>query len=127
MKKGFFLLVTAFLLFGFISCSNSDWAGIYTGVIPAADAEGIYVKITLNTNETYKVEYQYIGKGDDIFTNTGTFNWNSEKDTVILATEKEGDLPKYYKLGKNTLTQLDMAGKIITGEFANYYILTKAK
>jgi uncharacterized lipoprotein NlpE involved in copper resistance len=133
MKKSFFFLFTFLLLLSFISCGttgrdsgkSSDWAGIYTGVTPAADAEGINVKVTLNADETYTVEYQYIGKSNDIFTNTGTFSWNPEKNTVILDTEKEGDFPKYYKLGKNTLTQLDMAGNIITGEFASNYILKK--
>ncbi|MDR2718937.1 MAG: copper resistance protein NlpE [Treponema sp.] len=133
MKKKFLVTIISLLLLGFISCGttgrssekSSDWAGIYTGVIPAADAEGINVRITLKTNETYTVEYQYIGKSNDVFTNTGTFNWNTEKNTVILVTEREGDFPKYYKLGKNTLTQLDMAGNIITGEFADNYILKK--
>jgi uncharacterized lipoprotein NlpE involved in copper resistance len=126
MKKSFFAIVSSLLLLSFISCETTpDWVGIYAGVIPAADAEGINVKITLKTDETYTVEYQYIGKGDDVFTNTGKFNWNSEKNTVILVTERENDFPKYYKLGKNTLTQLDMTGNIITGEFANNYILKK--
>jgi uncharacterized lipoprotein NlpE involved in copper resistance len=133
MKKSFFVIVISLLLLNFISCGTmsrnsgkaSDWAGIYTGVIPAASAEGINVRITLNADETYTMEYRYIGKGDDVFTNTGTFNWNSERNTVILDTEREGDFPKYYKLGKNTLTQLDMEGNIITGELAKNYILKK--
>jgi uncharacterized lipoprotein NlpE involved in copper resistance len=133
MKKSFFVLVISLLALNFISCgttsrnsgNSSDWAGIYTGIIPAADAEGINVKITLNTDETYKLEYQYIGKSDDIFTYTGTFNWNSQKDTIILDKEKESDFPKYYKLGKNTLTQLDLEGNVITGNLANNYILKK--
>jgi uncharacterized lipoprotein NlpE involved in copper resistance len=133
MKKNMFLLVISLLLLSFISCGttssnsgkSSDWAGVYTGVIPAASAEGINVKITLNTDETYKVEYQYIGKGNDIFTSTGTFKWNPKGDTIILDKEREDDFTKYYKLGENALIQLDMEGKLITGEFADKYILRK--
>jgi uncharacterized lipoprotein NlpE involved in copper resistance len=133
MKKSFLALVASFLLLGFISCgttgagNSSDWAGTYTGVIPAASAEGINVSITLNANETYALNYQYIGKSSDNFTNTGTFSWNPEGSTIILNAEREGDFPKYYKLGKNTLTQLDLAGNKITGKLAKNYILKKQK
>jgi uncharacterized lipoprotein NlpE involved in copper resistance len=126
MKKSFFAIIASLLLLNFISCENSsNWAGTYAGVIPAADAEGINVKITLNADKTYSVEYQYIGKGDEVFTNTGTFNLNSEKNTITLNKEKEDDFSKYYKLGENTLTQLDLAGNIITGELADNYVLKK--
>jgi uncharacterized lipoprotein NlpE involved in copper resistance len=126
MRKSLFAIIATLLLLSFISCGNSsNWAGTYAGIIPAADTEGINVKITLNADKTYSVEYQYIGKSDDIFTNTGTFNLNSEKNTIMLNKEREDDFPKHYKLGENTLTQLDLAGNIITGELADNYILKK--
>jgi uncharacterized lipoprotein NlpE involved in copper resistance len=133
LKKNLFAAVAALMLLNALSCgttkhspeNTSAWAGTYTGVIPSAGGEGINARITLNTDKTYTVEYQYIGKSDEVFTRTGTFNWNPEGDTVIMDSEKEGDFPSYYKLGENTLTQLDLTGNLITGEFANDYVLKK--
>jgi len=133
MKKNVCILVSAILLLGFVSCKTMarssenvhDWAGIYTGVIPAADVEGINVKINLKADKTYIVEYHYIGKSDADFIHNGKFTLNTAGDTVILDKERKDDFPNLYKLGKNTLTQLDLEGNIITGELANNYILKK--
>ena len=144
MKKNIFGVVATLLLLNFISCGTTsrgsgdspettshssrdslDWAGIYTGVIPSAGGMGINVKFTLNTDETYTVEYQYIGKSDEIFPRTGTFTWNPEGDTIILDSINTDDFPSYYKLGENILIQLDLEGNIITGELADHYILKK--
>jgi uncharacterized lipoprotein NlpE involved in copper resistance len=136
MKKRFLAIIAVALLsLGAVSCKTAnnssgnppDWAGVYTGVTPAADAEGIDVKVALNADETYSVEYRYVGKSGDIFTHTGKFGWNPEKNTVILEQEREGDFPKYYKLVENALIQLDMSGNAITGELADNYVLKKQK
>jgi uncharacterized lipoprotein NlpE involved in copper resistance len=132
MKKSILVLFFALLSMNFFSCGISntnlknslDWAGVYTGVIPAADAEGINVEITLNNDGTYKVNYQYIGKGDDVFAHTGTFKWKNDGSTVILDSE---EIPPYYKIGENILTQLDMNGKKIVGTLANDYVLKKKR
>ena len=126
MKKKLLGAAAAILVLNLLSCATrAHWAGVYTGVIPSAGGEGIDVKITLNANETYKVEYRYIGKSNDVFTSAGKFNWNAEKDTIILGGEREGDIPTYYKMGKKALIHLDIEGNIITGELANDYILMK--
>jgi len=133
MKKSLFAVLATLLLLNFISCEKTrhnsknslDWAGIYTGVIPSAGGMGINVKVTLDTDETYTVEYQYIGESDEIFSSTGTFSWNSEGDTIILDSEGEDGFPPYYKLGENTLTHLDLEGNIITGDLADDYVLKK--
>ncbi|MCL1947015.1 MAG: copper resistance protein NlpE [Chitinivibrionia bacterium] len=135
MKKNIFFALAIFLLFNFISCKTTnnkpeilpDYAGIYTGIIPSAGGDGINVKITLNADETYTIEYKYIGKSDSVFSDNGKFIRNTEKDIVIFEKESENDFTKYYKLGENTLTHLDLDGNIISGEFADNYILKKEK
>jgi uncharacterized lipoprotein NlpE involved in copper resistance len=107
------------------SSQNSlDWQGIYEGTIPCADCEGINVQITLNEDGTYQATYLYRGK---IKENTplkvsGKFEWNESGSNIKLDSK---DIPPYYKVGENRLIQLDMAGKAITGELADMYILTK--
>jgi uncharacterized lipoprotein NlpE involved in copper resistance len=131
MKKSILIVFFALLSMNFFSCGTSnknlknslDWAGVYTGVIPAASSEGIKVEMTLNNDGTYRVNYQYLGKGDDdVFAHTGTFKWNNDGNTVILDSE---EIPPYYKVGENTLIQLDMRGKKIVGNLADNYVLKK--
>ena len=128
MKKNLSVLFLIILFLGFNSCGTTnriadnrlDWIGFYTGKVPGADSE-INVGITLNRDDTYKVTYQYIDKSDDIFTYTGTFKWKNG-NTVELDCK---EIPPYYQVGNNTLTQLDLGGKTIVGELANKYILKK--
>ncbi|MCL1931133.1 MAG: copper resistance protein NlpE [Treponema sp.] len=126
MKKRFLSVWAILWALSALSCATKEhWAGVYTGVIPSAGGEGIDVKVTLNANETYKVETRYIGKSNEVFTNAGKFTWNSERNIVILPNEREDLPPSYYKLGQKALIHLDIAGNVITGELANDYILMK--
>ena len=104
--------------------NSIDWSGVYTGVIPAADGPGISVEITLRTDATCEVYYRYIDRENSDFVYTGTFTWDESGNAVILDIE---DIPPYYHVGENTLTQLDMAGKPITGMLAEHYILSKVQ
>jgi len=132
MNKGFLVIISTLLLLNFASCASTridtnarttlDWAGIYTGTIPAADCEGIDVKIALYNNGTYLVNYRYIGRGDHVYNSTGPFKWDVKGNIITLVNK---DIPPYYLVGKNTLTQLDMKGKAITGKLAEKYVLKK--
>jgi len=104
------------------SKNSLDWAGVYTGTIPAADGEGINVRMKINKDNTYELTYDYIGKPANSFTNTGSFKWNDTGDIINLGL---AETPSYYKTTENKLIQLDMAGKPITGNFADMYVLTK--
>jgi uncharacterized lipoprotein NlpE involved in copper resistance len=130
-RKAFvFLLMAAIAISVLGSClsskgspkTNLDWAGVYTGTIPAADVEGINVRMKLNRDNTYELTYDYIGKPDNSFTFNGSFKWNNTGDTIHIEI---ADAPSYYKVAENKLIQLDMAGKPITGQFADMYVLTK--
>ena len=124
MRKSLLGAAAALLVLNLFSCATrTHWAGVYTGLIPSASGEGINVKVTLNADETYKVEYRYVGRSDEVFTNAGKFNWNLEKDTIII--EREGEPPSYYKLGEKALIHLDIEGNVITGQLAHSYILRK--
>jgi uncharacterized lipoprotein NlpE involved in copper resistance len=83
---------------------------------------GINVRIILNKDETYIVNYQYIGRSDQVFTYTGTFKWDERGNTITLDSDV---IPPHYRVGENTLTQLDMRGRLIRGELADYYVLRK--
>ena len=102
--------------------NSLDWEGLYTGTIPCADCEGIEVSVTLNEDNTYVMHYYYIGKENNLEPSKGTFTWNEDGNTVIFSDKTR---PHYFKVGENTLTQLDMEGKPIEGELAGMYVLNK--
>jgi len=144
MKKIFYALTVSALVFGLFACApnqpteptdtnngsenspdsetNPDWAGVYTGEIPAASGPGINVTITLRNDLTYEVLYQYVDRPDGDSTTTGTFKW--DKDTGIITLD-DTSIPPYYQVGENNLTQLDTEGNPITGPLADNYVLRK--
>jgi copper homeostasis protein (lipoprotein) len=97
----------------------------YAGVIPCADCDGIETKVTLFADTTFEFSNTYIGKNpkDTVGLNTtkrGKFMMHG--DTVHL----EGVENKYLK--KDTdLFQLDITGKVVTGNLADKYVLKKVK
>jgi uncharacterized lipoprotein NlpE involved in copper resistance len=106
-----------------LSQNGADWAGSYAGTIPCADCTGINVHLVLNSDETYQLHCQYLGKENNPdYSVSGKFTWNDAKNVITLDSQ---DWPRYYQIGENKLTQLDTEGKLITGEFADKYVLTK--
>ena len=103
--------------------SSTDYIGTYRGILPCADCEGLDTEIAINENGTFSIKTKYDGKGDKTFELKGNFKWNKAGNMIILNAVKNS--PNKYLVGKNTLTQLDMSGKKITGNLADEYILSK--
>jgi len=101
-----------------------DWPGTYKGILPCADCKGIETALILNNDNTYSYKTKYLGKGEGkVFVQKGSFTWD-ETGGVISLSGMEGK-PYLYKVGENTLTQLDIEGYAITGKLASMYILKK--
>jgi uncharacterized lipoprotein NlpE involved in copper resistance len=103
--------------------NSLDYIGTYKGILPCADCEGLETVICINENNTYNIKTKYQGKGDKTFEQKGTFSWNKAGNTIVLDNEERG--PNQYFVGENTLTQLDLSGKKITGDLASTYVLAK--
>jgi uncharacterized lipoprotein NlpE involved in copper resistance len=131
MTKSSVLSIALVCLFGISSCTSTGgagekqgeplWAGMYYGVIPAADCPGIAVVAIFNTSGFYKITYQYIDRDVPVVTFSGNFTWDEKAKTI---SPDGSDLPS-YKLKGDKLIQLDMKGKEITGRLARNYILRK--
>jgi uncharacterized lipoprotein NlpE involved in copper resistance len=131
-----YILPALFLITGLFSCaSNSasapdihtpeismNWPGVYAGVTPAADCPGIDVRLTLNYDRTFALQYQYIDRDVGVFSHEGTFTWDKTGRIVILDIE---NYPRYYQAAEGRFIQLDMQGNRITGDLADQYILEK--
>jgi uncharacterized lipoprotein NlpE involved in copper resistance len=136
MRKTILALIAVLVVFGVSACkprqavdaahnsrNSVNWDGVYAGVVPAASAPGIDVRITLYPNETYEMRYEYIDR-EGSFTDSGSFAWDEAGSVIKLDGT---DMPPYYKVGENVLIQLDMQGDEITGSLASAYILKKAQ
>jgi len=134
-KVFIFALMVVLVATGLSSCNKAkgtadvqnpktslDWAGVYTGTIPAADVSGINVRMQINKDNTYELTYEYLDKPDNTFTFTGAFKWDDTGSVIIIDI---ADAPSFYKVAENKLIQLDMAGNLITGDLADYYVLSK--
>ncbi|WP_194976531.1 copper resistance protein NlpE [Aquiflexum lacus] len=105
------------------SQNSLDYHGIYKGLLPCADCEGIEVTLELGPGDSYTRKSTYLGKDDnEIIESSGTFSWNGAGNTITLHGE---DLPNQFFVGENVLFQLDMQGNRITGELADNYKLNK--
>ncbi|GHS86780.1 hypothetical protein FACS189487_01690 [Campylobacterota bacterium] len=126
-----FLLAAAIVFSGCASAKNgadsvsntsnaSEWIGVYTGEVPGANSD-IKIEIVLNSDLTYIAKSKYLDKSDQTFETKGAFKW-IDTNTIFLDAK---DIPPYYRVGKNSLTQLDTQGNPISGKFANSYVLKK--
>ena len=95
-------------------------AGIYTGNLPCVDCESISTLLELNKNKSYILRYSYEGKSDDQFVKEGS--WSVKKNTLNL----EG-VDYKYKINRDYLVQLDLAGNEIKGDLAEKYQLSKVE
>lgn len=103
--------------------NSLDFMGIYSGVLPCADCEGIETTIELGSGNSYVKKIIYLGKDDQQIVETGgTFTWNEAGNTITL---NEEEMPNQYFVGENVLFHLDMEGNRITGELAEKYELRK--
>jgi uncharacterized lipoprotein NlpE involved in copper resistance len=105
------------------SRNSLDWDGIYQGVIPCADCEGIKTKMMLAKDGTYERTTVYLGRSEETFIDQGTFSWND--DNSIITINLENNDTQQYQVGENVLFFLDKEGNRITGSLADNYNLTK--
>ena len=107
------------------SRTSLDWDGMYRGVLPCGDCDGIHTTLSLNHDLTYKMITKHAGQADEAVEHSGTFTWNEEGSAITLNDVGSDDIPNRYFVGENNLTQLDKDGKRITGEPAARYVLSK--
>ena len=105
------------------SMSSVDWDGIYQGILPCADCEGIKTQLTLNKDLTYVLQTQYLGRKDSVFTKKGKFGWVNNGGSIVL----DNDNNQKYLVGENRIFHLDKDGNRISGDLAEKYVLEKEK
>ncbi|HEX9251864.1 MAG TPA: copper resistance protein NlpE N-terminal domain-containing protein [Ignavibacteriaceae bacterium] len=127
------LILSAILFIIIIGCSSTPEIvpdpkqvtfltnGIWLGMLPCADCEGIDYQLNLKNDYTFKQKSVYKGKSENIFINEGT--WGFVSDSVIAVSGNE-DYKMFIILG-NDLVMLDKDGNRIESNFEERYHLSK--
>jgi heat shock protein HslJ/uncharacterized membrane protein/uncharacterized lipoprotein NlpE involved in copper resistance len=97
--------------------------GVYTGVTPCADCEGIYTRLEFIDSVTYIKSSKYLGKSSRSFLDMG--QWSIQNDSVIAITAH--GTSQHYLCEGTALVMLNQEGKRIKGPLANYYKLMKGE
>ncbi len=105
------------------SRNSVDWPGVYTGVLPCADCEGIQTSVTLHPDGRFERRTLYLGKPGAASNDEGTFAWDDKGGVVTLSAPEAA--ARMYQVGENRLFHLDINGSRITGDLANRYVLEK--
>lgn len=103
--------------------NSLDYYGIYQGITPCADCEGIKVTVTLNADSTYTLQNVYLKNGEEVLPSefAGKYSWD-EKGFVITL-EGVTDAPSRFFVGEGSLSILDADGNKIETELAEHYVL----
>jgi heat shock protein HslJ len=103
--------------------NSLDYIGMYKGVVPCADCEGIETTLWLDYNNFVLIT-NYLGKKSKAESEfRGSYIWNNEGNTIILKGIENA--PNHYFVGENYLKQLDMDRNKIEGDLAEKYMLQK--
>lgn len=104
------------------SATSLDWFGVYRGVLPCADCQGIDMEITLNKDLTYTRTTNHLGKGKGM-EEKGSFAWDSTGNQITLGGSSGAFIR--YRVGENNLLALDTLGQRFTRTSGVNYMLKK--
>jgi len=108
------------------SRNSLDWEGVYRGVLPSDDCEGIDAFISLKRDQTYLLKLRYLGtpeKERKEIISEGKFTWDENGNNITL--EGAEDISGKFKVGENFLKALDKNAKEIEAVLGNNYKLLK--
>ncbi|RKS87457.1 NlpE-like protein [Orbus hercynius] len=103
---------------GSMTQTSLDWAGIYQGVLPCADCEGINTTLTLNQDGSFKLQEVY-EKGKMRYipeVTVGKIEWNKTQPVIYL---QDGSEKRTFFVGEGYVTAYDMEGNPIHSQL-NY-------
>ncbi len=102
-----------------------NWSGIYRGVFPCADCEGIQIELSISKKGTYEITKRYEGKSEDILSEKGNFRWLPDGNAITLYSGNNSNEYTHFLVAENKLIKLDKDAKKIESEFSELYVLKK--
>ncbi len=118
-------LIAAFAALAFFGCHNAKGvAGLYEGVIPAADGPGIKIELMLRDNGRYTMNSEYLER-DISFSESGSYDVGG--DTVSLIADDNGMFRYRFLKSGSALRMLDADGRMADGVLKDNYTLNKTE
>lgn len=103
--------------------NSLNYFGIYEGLTPCADCEGIKVKLTLNKDETFAIKSVYIKNRKEVSPTETTGKFVLNKTGNMISLQNATEFPSYFLVGEGNLTIIDKDGNKIDEKLAEHYIL----
>ena len=106
------------------SRNSLDWDGVYEGVLPCENCEGIETSIRLKKNLDYVLSQHYLGRAaaeENNLNETGKFEWNKQGNTISLGERQR----LHFQVSENYLLQVFKDESKVMGDSAIKYRLTK--
>ena len=113
-----FFLMAALVILGLGSClsnsgpndarnskNNIDWEGEYIGTVVSDSGVVLNVRLRLNRDQSFELNYEYLDKSHDPFNFRGPFQWDHAGNIIIIDVI---DALTQYKVVKDKLIRLDM-------------------
>lgn len=113
--------------------SDPEWAGLYRGVLPCADCEGVDTVLELHADGSWERTQRYLGESDELFVSSGRIAPSTAVDAeneasgtgslelVVLEAETPDEVA--YRADPDSLLQLDRDRRVITGDLEDRYRL----
>ena len=106
--------------------NSLDWPGIYSGILPCTDCEGMReTVIHIRMDGSFIMNVKHLGESDESVMTVGTIEWNNKGNTITLNGNDENVSPAKYFVGEGQLFYLDANGNRFLGDSADKYILRK--
>ncbi|TWP28034.1 copper resistance protein NlpE [Apibacter muscae] len=104
--------------------NSLDYLGIYEGIIPCADCEGIKVTVELKEGNQFIFTSDYLGEKDKSKPTVieGNYTWNNNGTIITIV---QNSTKQSFKVQEDRLVWLDQEGNEITGDISAHYILKK--
>ncbi len=127
------ILLSVFIFLIIVGCSSAPETipdtkqttfltnGIWLGMLPCADCDGIDYQLNLKSDYTFKEKSAYKGKSEELFIDEG--NWGFVSDSIIFLDGS--DDRKLFLVTSKDLVLLDQDGNRIESSFEEKYHLHK--
>ncbi|MCX2638056.1 copper resistance protein NlpE, partial [Klebsiella pneumoniae] len=109
--------------------TSLDWAGEYEGVFPCADCEGIKVELQLNSDKTYELSEEYLGKANNNNNNNefelkGSFSFDPQ-DPSLITLDNKAENRKFF-VSENFIEARDVESSKKIESNLNYKLVKKS-
>lgn len=107
--------------------TSLDWSGVYKGVFPCADCEGIETTLTLKQDKTYVLQERYVKNGKTAHNAkaSGKFEFNRAKPSLIRLDKQANQ--RVFFIGEGFVEARDQETGAVISNNLNYKLKQVSK